>query len=805
MKKILFFLTIFVIGCNLNKTALIPDINININEKAIYNNDSSQIVDFFISPTTPNNIWVINRNGPGYNLNVSDSTWTLLDSRFGKYSSGINNRYLFKDQVNNNLLWLGDFHGGLIIYDHSTESFTNYSQIKPVSCILFMKKTVLVGTWKGLYKIDRKTLISTKISKISEIYVNKIEAINEEQALINYKYSYNIITDSLEQIDQDKKEICDKIEGKNYKLVFFADNTLHISIGKFEDDIKFSCLSKNNILIDENNIWVPSRNLKDGIFKYDLLNNTKVNVDVNYEFYNYEFVNDKNYIWFYKKNTILLFDKFTNISRIIQLEPDIKNLTIDTKYILFNTWKEIQIWSKEYLIRKSYLSDRAVEDESDFQHLADSLDIYHISDFIDYYNSYKLIQSRFETSSNVKILKKISYLKENVPRKLVYSYTNIGEIERIISDLIQEETIRASAYLQLVEMANYKGDLKQSLHFDSILVKQYPEYRSNTYQIRIEHVRKCDRIIDSLNSANLTEDELLWETGNAYFELFQHVGPVTECSTINMTFPFTFYNEIIDNFPNSKYADNAEIRMFSCLEGGSHEGGDNSYNLTAIEEYKKLLKKYPDTELKPFVYQLISMLYLGCEAQFSERAKYYGFAQDYAELILNNYPDYDDIEQVTYLLEEINSYLSYSQWEFNIKSNKTDYTINEPINISFSLKNIDNKRKLIKIPADKNIPSFVISIYKYSLNETVGGYEYMKMDPNIAEYNKEYKDTIIEKNQTYIENWDIKRNARIDFREGPGRYNISQEGRYFIKAYCQGNFYSDLIPSNPIWITVRKK
>ncbi len=333
MKKIFYLLLIIISGCNLNESDSTSGIDIDIKENAVYYNDSSQIVDFFISPTEPNSIWVINRNGPGYNLNVKDNSWCILDSRFGKYTSGIKNRYLFKDPINFDLLWLGDFHGGLIIYNYSTESFTNFPQTKPVSSILFLKKSVLIGTWKGLYKIDRKTLMSTKISQISEIYIDNIVALNDEEVLVNYKYSYNIITDNLEQLNPNTKDICYKKEGKNYKLVFFVDNTLKLSIGDLKDDIKYYCIFKNNVLIDENNVWIPSRNLKDGILKYAFANNTKVNIDIGYDFYNSEVVNDKDFIWFYKKSTILCFNKLDYTSKIIQLDTDIHNMTLDTKYV----------------------------------------------------------------------------------------------------------------------------------------------------------------------------------------------------------------------------------------------------------------------------------------------------------------------------------------------------------------------------------------------------------------------------------------------------------------------------------------
>lgn len=804
MKKLLFFLTIITIGCNVNKTDLISDINIDVNEKAIYSNDSSQIVDFIIFPTEPNSIWVINRNGPGYNLNVKDSSWSLLDSRFGKYSSGIKNRYFFKDPVNSDLLWLGNFHGGLRIFNQSTDSFTKFPHIKPVSSILFLKKFVLVGTWRGFYKIDRKTLISTKISQISEIQIDNLEALNDNEVLVNYKYCYNITTDNLERLDPPSKEICDKKEGPNYKLVFFKDNTLKLSIGDLEEEIKFYCMFKNNILIDENNIWIPSRNLKDGILKYTFSNSTKANIDIGYDFYNSDIVNDKDFIWFYKKSTILCFNKLDYTAKIIQLDTDIHNMTVDSKNLYFNTWKTIQIWSKDYLLSESYSTKQANDEENKFQNLVDSLDIYHSDDFDDYYNSYKLIQKRFEASTNARILKKIGYLKGPIASKLIYSNRDIKKIEKIIHDNIKEDDIKASAYLQLAEMANHKGNLKQSLYFDSILVKQYPEYRTDNYQYRIEKVREYDKKIDSLITENLPKDELLWETGNAYFELFKYVGPSTEASTTNMSYPFQFYNELLEKYPDSKYADNAAIRMFSHLEGGSHEGGDNSYNLTAIDEYKKLLKKYPDTELKPFVYHTISRLYFECEMSFSEKPKYYKFAREYAELTLNNYPNYSEVESVTYLLQEIDKNLSHSLWEFIIESDKAGYTISEPINITFSLKNIDSTPKTIRIPVDNNIPHFLLNIYRYSIDKNVGGHDIMEIEPNIAEYNKEFRDTIIGINQTYVEKWNIKRNARKDLGKGPGSFNISEEGRYLIRASCQGSYYAMFIPSDPIWITVKK-
>ena len=805
MKKIILFIIIFITACNLNTTDTISGINIDIKEFAIYHNDSSQIVDFLISPIDSNKIWVINRHGLGYNLNVKDSSWENLDSQFGKYSNGIENRSLYKDVENLDLLWLGDFHGGLTIYNISSNSFTNFPQIKPVSSILFLRKYVFIGTWRGLYKVERKTLKSTKISQIAEIYVSDIEELTDDEILVNYKYKYNYITEILEQLKPTTKEICAKREVNNFDLIFFSDNTLKIRKNNIEKKLKFPCFSKDNIIIDDNTIWLPARNLKDGIIKYSYPSNKKLTIDIGYDFYNYKVVDDEEYIWFYLKNKILYFNKSNHVTKSIQLDADINNMTFDTKYLYFNTWKNIQIWSKDYIMSKAFIVKQVIDEENNFQNLLDSLDIYHINNFIDYYNSYKYIRAIFEISTNERILKKIGYLKEPIPRKLLHNYNDLNEVEDIIQNIIQENDIKASTYLLLVEMANYNGQLKQSLYFDSILEKTYPEYRNSRYQNKIQKVRKYNKIIDSLIDGNMPEDEYLWEIGNAYSELFRYVGPITEVSSTNMTFPYQFYKKLIKKYPESKYADNAAIIMFSHYEGSSHEGGDNSYNLTAIKEYKKLLKKYPDTELKPFVYHSICRLYIGGEVTFREKPKYYRLARHYAQLILKNYPDYEKRENVIYFLREIDKHLSQSLWEFKIKSNKNDYTTNEPIYIDFSLKNIDSMNKTIKIPVDNNIPSFSMIIYKYSLDKKVGGYDIMKLESNIAEYNKEFRDTIIEMGQTYNEYWDIKKTARKDLRKSPGSFNIYEEGRYFISSYCQGNFYSNLVPSNTIWITVKKE
>ncbi len=803
MRKLLvFILTFLVISCktdSLQKDNK-PFISININEKAKFTNDTIGIEDFMFSPIDSNTIWTFNTNGPSYELKLTDGSWSKLDKKFGIYLYGLKKHDIHKDTVENELIWISNFHRGLIAYNIEKDTLSEFKDLHPISSICFLKKDVIIGTWNGLFKIDRVQKEVVKSESIAEINIGKIEKINENILLINNKFEYNYHTDKILKIREEDKNSYLKKVINGFTVTGYNDNSVTVSKENFKKAFNYPEYLFDNIIVDDEIIWIPFKNLKNGIIKFDYLQKQIDTIQIGYDYDNYKLYNESDNIWFYNDLSILCFNKKNGST--YQLQQKVNNLIADSKYVYVNTWKSVEIYEKLYLLQNSTDIKISLIEEDRFKVLVDSLGIYKINDFKEYYRSFKILNSRYFNSTNKRILQRLDGFKVSLIWQLPYDFEQICGLEGYITDSVENKEIKASYYLHAIMVSNHNGKLKESLKYDSILKKNYPDSRTEYHIKRMSEVSKSYKLIKTIHSSNLPEDLRLWKLGKSYYDLFCFVGPETEGSTMNMSYPFTYLDSLLKNYPTSNYADDAEFLMLSHIEGGSHEGGDNSYNLTAIEKYKAILKKYPTTEFTPDIYYKICGLYYYNESSFEEKPKYYKLALDYADKIVSEYPFFAKEKNVAELKKSIKQSISEVLWDLIIKSDKTDYRPDEPVEITFNLKNIDIKSKSIQLLKDNRVPNFSLWIERYPFDEHATTHEIIRLERAAENYNKEKIDTLIGMNQTYSETWNIERNARDSFRDAPGKFTLDETGRYKISAYGSENYFDHSIPSNTIWINV---
>ncbi|MHC1774245.1 MAG: tol-pal system YbgF family protein [Lentimicrobium sp.] len=802
MKKLsLFILIILIISC---KTDTIQKdnkqfISINITGKAIFSNDTIGIEDFMFSPVDSNAIWIFNTNGPSYELKLTDSSWSKLDKKFGIYSYGLKKHNIHRDTVESELIWISNFHKGLIAYNIEKDTLFEFKALQPISSICFLKNAVIIGTWSGLFKIDRVQKEVVKSESIAEISIGKIEKINENILLINNKFEYNYRTDKILKIREEDKNSYLKKVINGFTVTGYNDNSVTISKENFKKAFNYPEYLFDNIIVDDETIWIPFKNLKSGIIKFDYSRKLTDTILIGYDFHNYKLYDESDNIWFYNDLSILCFNKKNGST--YQLQQKVNNLIADSKYVYVNTWNSVEIYEKLYLLQNSTDIKISLIEEDRFKALVDSLGIYNINGFKGYYSSFRILNSRFCNSTNKRILQRLDGFKVSLIWQLPYDFEQLRGIERYIIDSVENKAIKASYYLHAIKVSNHNGKLKESLKFDSVLKMNYPDSRTEYHIKRMSEVSKSYKLIKTIHSSNLPEDLKLWKLGKSYYDLFRYVGPETEGSTMNMSYPFTYLESLLKNYPTSNYADDAEFLMLSHVEG-TYEGGDISYNLIVIEKYKAMLKKYPATEFAPDIYYIICGLYYYSEPSFEEKPKYYKLALDYADKIVSEYPSFAKEKNVAELKNSIKKSISEVLWNLNIKSDKTDYKPDEPVVITFNLKNIDNRSKSIQLLKDNRVPNFSLWIKRYPFDEHATSYEIIRLERATESYNKEKIDTLIGQNQTYSETWNIERNARDSFTDAPGKFTLNETGRYKINAYGSENYFDHSIPSNTIWINV---
>jgi len=320
----------------------------------------------------------------------------------------------------------------------------------------------------------------------------------------------------------------------------------------------------------------------------------------------------------------------------------------------------------------------------------------------------------------------------------------------------------------------------------------------------LARMEKAKVQLESMKLSNITEAERLFRLGKIYYEMFKlswNYGKVG----INTEFPFKYYMEVLDKYPESEWADNAEYEMLIYHLMCSMEGGDTGSNLRYIEKFNDFLTKYPETDLVLLIKCNISSLYYslmkgadkGC--MLPEDLGYLTKADSIMKQIPDSYTEY---EYIDYLRNGIKESLSKYSWKFEMKLDSTTFSKGEKINISFSLENHNDTPKQISLKTEKGLPNFGVYIkkkrYEYSK-------DYRKAAPFVED--RDIKDItehkyLIGVDKKYSEDWDITQKIQVDRNKVVGHFELLESGFYSITGYFVLEF-NMILYTEPIIIEIK--
>lgn len=442
-----------------------------------------------------------------------------------------------------------------------------------------------------------------------------------------------------------------------------------------------------------------------------------------------------------------------------------------------------------------------INDQFDF--IADSLDLFLSENYFIYYKKFLKLNSRLKNCNDENVIRKVEGSKQFAINILPNKYTEVISFYNMYFDSINDTYFQSQVYHRLIKTASYEGKLKESLKFDSLLNLKYPSYRPEYHKKNMQEIAKYNKIIENLYASNIPEDQLLWELGNAYFNLFLIDGPTIEGCVFNMEFPFSFFKKLIKKYPKSIFTEQAEYKILNFDVGASREGGDRSSNLNSIEAYLKHINKYPKTKNLPDAYYRIGELYYDYLWASEDQLKYCELSKIYLNKVINDFNDYEQIDAVKDLYKQADLCASRIQLVFEIESNKKEYLRKEPIVITYKIVNKADRDKPFKINCNKKISNFSLEVQYSPILFSDSGFKVINLtDKTSIDYNN-LCDTIIPPKGNYIEKWNINENARIMFSSG--RYDLTDVGEYCLFAEIADDGFSFKIKSNKIFIKVINK
>jgi hypothetical protein len=756
------------------------------------------------SPLETNHLYVFTYHGETYDLNLETAQWINMNSKWGKYYSELRSEFFYHDPFFPNNVWITNFRQGLIAYNNSTEVIVEFPMIKPVSTIEFTEKHIWIGTWKGLYKYDRGTHSMKLVNKVAEIYISFITPNADGTISINNEFRYDDKTNTLEKLPGPAKIYPVTIPYPEFRVKNIDNQEIVISKPDTTQLVTFPYASQDIVIYERDAMWIPTNDLHNGLLRIDRKNYIIDTFRIGWEFRTLHTSVDSQYFWAGNSLEILAIDKSKREVLAWQLPEHSKEMIDyqDSKYLYSREGHSIIIRPKKSVLLKSIPLDQLIQEEKRYIKLLDSTRVSWEENLRTLYKNYKKIKNEFLTTQNPRILQGITQIHNSIPGRVPYYSQPFDYSLVTFLDSIEEPDIKATVAAKLIIAAAQKGMVETAVSIDTHYITAITDHDAQYFQGSVRKIHASKRSLDSLKAIPMNEDERLWKTANIYYNLFGHIGPETEASSIRMDYPFTYLNKLLAQYPQSLLADNAEYLMIVHDEEGSHEGGDTDYNPEAITQFNHFLKKYPASELIPQVYLKFISLNYEYGVDYYEKEKYLLAAQAYVDKFYNEYPNHPLRKEVEYYEKYINHDLSNFGWNLNITLNETPCKLNSPILIHYTLTNQSAEAKTISVYKQKDkYSSFYLDVHpKY--DQDVYGKQNVEFSIHPEQMESVKQDTIILPGQVFSEITDITQWVDNESYGKQGYYRILYPGHYELWALFKLESWS--IPSNKIKIEVNE-
>jgi len=750
--------------------------NDGIKEIEIPNYQPNTIVKSPIDDT----IWIIDQNKPSYEYNYKTDELSALSDKFGDFADGLKDLIL-EDEYDPDFVWLGNFHKGVLCYrksskDYSIFSQTEYFNNEAISIIKPSEERVWIGTSKNLYFYDRenKQIFKSKFSK--NIWIKNIRKENDN-LIINNIYAYNLSNNSITKINEVFNYKFPKhSEFLEYDNIFFFkdyDNMKSIFLGEGNEPYIFNYGISYWFMIVENYKVYFSKNGNLAILDLKKRKLETIKIGSLFNLYN-----DKKVIWFFDKFGLGKIDKASyKIEKSNFSFPIIRSFLANDEYVWIGTDNLVVQIEKSHLEKVLKPKEQVEQNERIIE--AKIKEFESSKDPIEIANAYFEIKN---ITDSKKIIKSLEL-------RFIYSFVirDSSDIKRFEEILEKSDNpkMKEAVCFGLICGYSLNGDPQKALEHHTKLfylnsTSLFLEYVSEKDLTRLE---KAAKKLKSLEIKETAEAEKLYNLGKIYYEMFLLSWNYGEVG-INTEFPYKFYKELLDKYPESKWADNAEYEMLRYHQICSQEGGDMGSNLRYIEKYYEFLSRYPDTDLELLVKCNISSLYYslmrgaGKGSLLPIDIEYLAKADSLLKQIPENYTEYDHID---YLRNGITEDFAKYKWKFKMQLESTTFTQEDNIHISFSIKNRNDTPQQITLKMENGIPNFGIYINKKRFDN-----KYRVKVPFIED--REINDLeeityLVDVDEIYTEDWDITQKIKINHNKAIGHYEFLEKGLYQIKGY----------------------
>ena len=738
-------------------------------------------------------------DGAAEEFDIQTGAWKSLEPVLGSFGVSLSrDSGIVKDPFDQNLVWIGNFHNGVLLYDTARKAKTHYKpdlfSSQSITGIVPDRTVVWVGTSGGLFWYERKTGKIAEKKEFADVWVRTI-IIDGRKLWINGEFVLNRGLNTIKSVYEFPNwsipKVTDIILVNGYKIFWQYEGAQPLLILDREDRIVATGrgLPWRTAAMDRINLWLCGGT---GCAVFDTVKNVLrdgVRLGPHSDRISYlsEIRLQGDYVYYRSGATLGRFHAATGRIEII---PDIRVralLSDPSSYWILDSDSLVRI-NKAGMDNLFQPLEQVVEGERASQSASPAA-------------TGSMVENLSWTAAEIErtyaLLKGAELESAIYAKRRTLKVTNPEELQRLKEQLkgplppLEKEL----AYYFLATGPFVVGDPELALEYYALLAREFPKGRPLSWISKqdMEKMKRAAQESREIRAGKVPEDEKLWLLGKLFFETLCVAWNEGEVGC-NFAYPRELFSRLIKNHPRSPWADNAEFTLLQYDEGLIHEGGDITLN--CIPKYEAFLAKYPKSEyaaaakmaLGDHYYSFVegSLQMLQQEIAYEKISDLLGKARLAFADVRRLYPDTKEAGQAAERLQAVEQLLDRYAWALTITTDKTEYRVGEPVIVTYVLKNLRNVERKISIL--DNLPNFGVAINRFSSQEEP---QWSKVPFVRALDAREYApDTTknVAKDGSYSESWNILDMTATEQqgRRAYGKFVISQEGRYTLRAH-----YSD--------------
>lgn len=767
------------------------------------------------SPFEKDKLWLFAEN-LFHELDLQTGEIKQFDTRSADFQ--FSNKQIFPDEYDRNYIWLLTWRGELLRINQKTKESTAFMLTNHMPYFAFTPSTVWVASGQDLFRYDRTTGEIKQEKAFPDMHINSLR-LRGDSLIVNYKTYYLPATGTIGAwqapwVGMDCNRVDRVSEEKGHVLasVITKDGQRMNYVWTKRDKLwNMTNAGVNEVVFWRNEAWTCTWYCK-GLYKIDLntgeesqfplFGDNNHNSTLKWEAANSRWIIGS----FFEgmDHAMLLFDK--KKQRFFYLPSPWGEssgiVKMDERNLYLSFPKRFEIVNIDWLARKAIPAEQYLQ-ELDFlekirpEFRLDDLDY---ASFRSAHDSLRVRYGHVKKPIVQTMLKQVwdnyavsAILKDKASIQLAIKDLESGRLKTGEAQTVIEALFKNYGREVDLNRAQKWGERYRTFLKDN----QSQSSTSDGYvSERLDAVKRAKFRYDSISRYSLSADARLYAEADILQEYCYNSGWFFgEGGCANLSLSYQKWDEIILQYPRSEWADNAMFNKldYACLSCGDQWPADSAVL------WKRILDKYPDTELKPSIWQkMAGIYYYGSEYEEKPiRLKHIKSAKHYLNMLSLNFPTAVGTDDVAELKKIIATTVSQLAWEVTLVSEQKEIHPGAPVRITFFLKNTSDETQRIEI-GDQNLLFIVNHMPEYGC-ELLSAPVYESKVP----LEKSKREIIVLPGKAYRETLDLTQDndkVRIGVN---GRFDFSQKGMYDVSLSVGGHYSSGSELSEAVRIFVK--